>query len=678
MFPLPLARTSAALCACFLLTAAALRADVTLPAIFSDHAVLQRAAKTLVWGKAAPGERVTVTLGTVATATATAGPDGRWQATLDLHAAPSGPFELVVQGKNRAAAADVLVGEVWLCSGQSNMEWPLTQALDSKREIAESADPSLRQFLVEKKFSPVPLDACVGKWTVAAPETTSGWSACGYFFTRGLRKGLGVPVGFINSTWGGTPIQSWTSNEGSDKDPDLKAGRIKAQEQRLAFENYVPRYQEWQQANGRTDQPKSDPAAFAGRDVDTADWKRVKLPARVSTVGLPAAGAVWVRHERTITPEQAGKGFELFLDGVRETCEVYWNGKKIGTGTLSSTEHRYGVRGNLVEAGKGVLAVRIFSAADGLGIEPGGTRFRYGSNTSLAGEWLAKEEYALPPLDTAPKQPTVPQEPARVSAWLYNGMIAPLIPYGIRGVAWYQGEQNSGAGYQYRTAFAALINDWRGRWGEGNFPFLFCQLPNYNPRQPRPTESVWAELRESQATALKLPNTGQATLIDVGEENNIHPANKQAAGDRLARVAMTNVYGKPTPFSGPVFDGSAVEAGKVRVRFKPMDKGLVAKELPPTYQRMANDPNPVPLVRNSPGGEVEGFAVCGEDKKWKWATAKIEGNAVVVWSDEVPAPVAVRYAWADNPVCNLYNTAGLPAAPFRTDDFPPISLKAKY
>jgi sialate O-acetylesterase len=257
-------------------------------------------------------------------------------------------------------------------------------------------------------------------------------------------------------------------------------------------------------------------------------------------------------------------------------------------------------------------------------------------------------------------------------------MVAPLIPYAISGVIWYQGESNIGRAWQYRTAFPLLIKDWRRQWGQGDFPFYFCQLANFKEKQAEPGESVWAELREAQSATLALPRTGQAVLIDIGESRDIHPRNKKPAGERLAALALANNYEQAIPFSGPVYESSQFADGKAVLHFKHTDGGLVARPLPDTFDVETKIKETAPLIRNSPESELEGFAICGEDKKWGWARAMIDGDTVIVWSEKIPSPVAVRYAWADNPTGNLYNGAGLPASPFRTDDFPLTTLNVKY
>ena len=667
-----------------LCAAASLRADIVLPALFSDHAVLQKSNNVPVWGKASPGEPVKVTLDKVS-ASAVAGADGKWKVALDLSSLGPGPFELVVQGKNSLTVKDVLVGEVWLCGGQSNMEWPLRASKGAAEEIARSANPLLRQFKVDRAPSPVLLDEAKGKWVVATEASTPDFSAAGYFFGKALQNELKVPVGLLNDSMGGTVIETWMSAEALAADPELKAGAEKARNDRQAFDEYAEKYRAWQKQFDRLDRPTANPEAFTGADVDTADWKPVTMPGLFSAAGLPDAGAVWIRRKFPVPSKPdifVNKGIDLYLGNVRDSNTVFWNGRKIGESDITAVDHRYGIRFNFVIEGENVLAARIFNPATGAGIEPGNPRFQ-GNHFMLAGEWLAKAEFALPPLDDAAKQalpprPAVPIEPQNVASYLFNGMINPVIPYAIQGAIWYQGEGNWQRGFQYRTAFPSLIKDWRAKWGRGDFPFYFCQIANLGVHSLKPEESPFAEVREAQSMTLSLRKTGQAVLIDIGEEGNIHPADKQSVGDRLARIALADTYGKSIAFSGPVYDSMAAEGNKVRLRFKHAEGGLVAKPLPEAYQPLSTDPKTVPLVRNSPGGELEGFTVCGLDHKWSWATAKIDGDAVVVWSDAVPEPVAVRYAWAQNPFCNLYNAAGLPASPFRTDDFPVTSAKNKY
>jgi len=499
-------------------------ADVQLPAIISDHMVLKKGTDVPIWGKAAPGEEISVSLDGVSAKTK-AGKDGKWRVLLDLSKSFPGPFEMTVAGKNKIAINDVLVGEVWLASGQSNMALVVKMTTGAESEIAGSSNPMLRQFFVDRALSDKPADDCQGRWEVAAPATTGNFSAVAYFFAKHLQKELGVPVGFINSSVGGTPCEAWISPEAIDTQPHLKEAREAA----LKAE-----------------------AARAGGD------------------GSPQAAG-----KRKISREDKGR---------------------------------------------------------------------------------------------TKKEPSV----------LFNGMINPLVPYAINGVVWYQGEANVDRAWQYRSAFQLLIRDWRAQWGQADLPFYFCQLASHLPKLPQPSDSAIAELREAQSMALKLPDTGQAVLIDIGESNDIHPKNKRDVGDRLAAIALVNHYGKKAPFSGPVYQSMKVEGGKIRLTFAHVDGGLVAKALPATYIVKSTAGETAPLVRNSPNSQLEGFAISGADHKWVWADAKIDGDSVVVWSDKVPAPVAVRYAWADNPTCNLSNASGLPASPFRTDDDPAMTRDVVY
>jgi sialate O-acetylesterase len=665
------------------------RADVRLPAIFSDHMVLKKSAKVPIWGGADPGEEVTVALADL-TARATAGDDGKWVATLDLSDSPQGPFELMIEGKNKLTIADVVVGEVWVASGQSNMEWSLAGTAGAAEEIAASANPLLRQFLVTKKASSEPLGDMEGRWVVASPATSGGFTAVGYYFAKRLQRELQIPVGLINTSWGATGSEAWTSVQALDSVPDLKATRERLWAEQSDYpakkKAFVDRMDAWIKESGREDKPTGDVSAYAGLDVSTEGWLPITLPGPVKAPGLPEAGIVWLRQEIELSPAQAkiNNNLRIPLDGFDS---IYWNGELLKETTykefpgigFSRSCGPYVIPFAKERAGKNVLAIRLYQPTTPAVFPNGG---QIGS-INLSQKWWAKAEYAFPAIApektaAAPVPPALAAEPHNVASYLYNGMVAPLIPYAISGVIWYQGESNAGRAWQYRTAFPLLIKDWRKQWGQGDFPFYFCQLANYLTKQPAPGESAWAELRDAQSATLALSKTGQAVLIDIGEAMDIHPRNKKDVGERLAAIALAKDYGKDIPCSGPVYESARFEDGKAILRFKPADGGLVARPLPATFDLETKTQATAPLIRNSPRSELEGFAVCGEDKKWVWADAKIQGQTVVVWSEKVPSPVAVRYAWADNPTCNLYNGAGFPASPFRTDDFPPITLNGKY
>jgi sialate O-acetylesterase len=660
-------------------------ADITLPPLISDHMVLQGAEKVPVWGKADPGEEIVVSIAGKS-ATTKAADDGKWMVFLDLTETGSGPFEMTVQGKNKVVVRDVVVGEVWLASGQSNMEWALSKTSRAEEEIAGSLNPLLRQFSVKKNASPHPAEDVEGSWVIASPETSGGFTAVGYYFGKHLQNVLGRPIGIVHSSWGGTPSEAWTSEEALGTVPDLKAAsdRIRADviEYPARKAAFVEQMGSWLEETGREDRRDADAAAFAGNDVATDTWIPISLPGDVRAGELPDWGAVWLRKEIDI-PAVPSTNLELILpiDGFDS---VYWNGKLLQETTFETFAGLRDVRrrGPLsippadIKPGTNILAIRLFQPA----VPAKFTAEPRAGSQSLSGSWLAKAEYELPapPADNpAPVPMNVASETKNAPAFLYNGMIDPLIPYAIRGAIWYQGESNAGRAWQYRTAFPLLIADWRKQWEQGDFPFYFCQLANYQAKTSEPGESAWAELREAQSLTLSLPNTGQAILIDLGESADIHPMNKKDVGDRLALIALAGEYGKEISFSGPVFDSVKFEGGKAIVSFKHVDGGLVAGSLGETYDVRKSAGETAPLVRNSPESELEGFAVCGADLVWHWADAKIEGDSVVVSSPSVPEPVAVRYAWANNPTCNLYNRAGLPAGPFRTDDFPATTRENK-
>jgi sialate O-acetylesterase len=669
-------------------------ADVKLPAIISDHMVLEKAAKVSIWGSGDPGEEVTVSLNGIA-ATAKADAAGKWMLALNLKDSAPGPFEMTVAGKNKLTLSDVVIGEVWVASGQSNMQFMVREAIGAEGEMARPANPLLRQFAVKMKATSELMDDVQGKWVSASPETVGNFTAVGYFFAKMLQKELSVPVGLIHTSVGGTPCESWTSAEALATVPDLKASSellwaaVKAApEKKKAF---IESMEAWTKENRREDKPCADAAAYTGPEVSSDGWVAVKLPGAVTAPGLPQAGAVWLRKEIDL-PADPAKRVPLSLP-INGFDSVYWNGRLLKQTTFRDFEGLgfvrrrgpFNVEPEDIKVGKNILAIRLYEPISPavFPADTGGPRAGNGGSSSLAGEWLAKTEYKFPAipaekLAAAPQPPVIPPSPIHAASFLFNGMVHPIIPYAIRGVIWYQGEANTSRAYQYRTAFPLLISDWRQQWKQGDFPFYFCQLPIFRPKASMPGESGWAELREAQSMALKLPNTGQAVTIDVGETGNLHPRNKKDVGERLALIALAQDYGKAIPFSGPVYDSIKVESGKAILSFLHTDGGLTAKPLPETDVVSSLTNETATLVRNSPNSQLEGFAICGEDRKWVWSDAKIDGNNVIVWSDKVPSPMAVRYAWADNPTCNLTNGSGLPASPFRTDDFPPVTLKGRY
>ncbi|HEY8966834.1 MAG TPA: sialate O-acetylesterase, partial [Candidatus Methylacidiphilales bacterium] len=643
-------------------------AAVSLPPLFSEHLVLQRSAATAVWGRAEAGEKVKVALGE-ARGEAVTGADGRWRVELDLSAVKEGPFELAVEGSNRLTVADVLVGEVWLCSGQSNMAYTLNRATGGAEEVAASANPRLRQFRVDAKSAEQPAEECRGAWVVAGPATAASFSAVGYYFAKDLQKSTGVPVGIVLSAWAGTVATAWTSTEALDADPELKGildhGLQLETEYPQKKADYVARFPLWEAAQGRRDHA-ADPAPFLDAASEEG-WRKVALPGNQRDLGLPDAGAVWFRRTVEIPAAAAGSVLSLDVGGPHDFGAIYWNGTKIGGMTEATAggkvdTKRYVVPKDLVRAGANVLAIRLFTPTEKGGFSTAPFLDVGAARTLLADGWLAKAEFELPPLtDTARQEcPQVPGAPdaRNVAGRLYNGMIAPLVPETLAGVVWYQGEQDCGRPRaQYLKMLRTLIGDWRRHWG-AELPFVLCQLPNYGPKGDTPGESRWAEIRQAQLDALALPKTAGVVLVDLGEKD-VHPPTKKPAGERMALAALGAFYGKGMPFSGPVCQSATAKDGALVLGFRHAEDGLVARPLPADYQPTYLSPERKPLVRHSPNGELEGFALCGPDRKWAWADARIDGQTVVVSSPAVPKPVAVRYAWADNPTCNLYGASGL-------------------
>lgn len=663
-------------------------ADVHLPSILSDHMVLQRAEKVPIWGTADPGEAVTVSIDKQTVKTK-ADPDGRWKAVLNLQELGQGPFTLTVEGKNKLERADVLVGEVWVASGQSNMEFTVARGIGAEEEIAGSANTLLRQFTVKKSATAQPQEDLQGEWIVASPESTGRFTAVGYFFAKKLQSELKVPVALVHTSWGGTPCEAWTSEAGIGSVADLATSGSRArkliEEAPAMAKAFSEKMEKWVGENGRQDKPVADPLVYAGENVSVEGWVPVQISGTLKGEGLPQTGAVWLRREVEVaTPPTGVYPLSISVDGFDS---IYWNGKLLKETTYKDFPGRGALRrfgpldisGTLVKPGKNVLAIRLYEPV-APAVFPGESK---AGGIVISGTWMAKGEYEFPPiapsaLASAPAMP--PSAPAlqNVASFLFNGMVNPITSYAMRGVIWYQGEANAGRAFQYRTTFPLMIADWRKQWARGDFPFYLCQLANYMAKKELPGDSAWAELREAQTLAASGPNCGEAILIDVGEARDIHPRDKKTPGERLAAIALAKDYGKKIPYSGPVFQSMEITGTKVTLTFAHLEGGLVARELPAKYMLQSSANQEADLVRNCPQSELEGFAICGEDKKWVWANAKIEGEKVVVWSDSVAKPIAVRYAWADNPTCNLYNRAGFPAGPFRTDDFPLSTANNKY
>jgi sialate O-acetylesterase len=627
------------------------QAQISLPKIFGNDMVMQRDITIPVWGNAAPGTNVTAILGTVQT-TSQADKEGKWMVRFPKFNA-GGPYTLKIYETGKPDKAielkGILIGDVWLASGQSNMEWQVQQAKDASTEIANANFPQIR-FLVVGHSNQIKLQSGIisGKWKICDTTNVKDFSAVAYFFARKIHVDQNVPVGIIQSTWGGTKIEPWTSREMLVTSPITRAKTLSVDTLRFDREDFIRdslnQIRFWEIVyNPQNNADKIFPAA----DYDDAGWTNIDMPNVLKNFGIGNyVGMVWIRKKISLPESFAGKDITINLGHPEMNYSLYFNGKEICKNIwYSNPDHSYTISAALVQPGENTIAVRIAMLWGGGGLNPANDIYITdgSSKITLAGKWLYKKdlETAIPKIPNYQGNPTV----------LFNSMINPLIPYGIKGFLWYQGESNAEDAYNYRKLFPMLIADWRQHWQQGNLPFLYVQLANYMQRKPLPTESEWAELREAQTLTLSHPNTGMACTIDIGEAGSVHPVNKQEVGRRLALIANKLVYKKHEIISGPMYNQFKIEGNRIRISFS----------------------NNGSVLSTSDGNEVTGFAIAGNDRHFYWAKAKIEGNEVVVYSDNVPAPVAVRYAWADNPDCNLINSEGLPAIPFRTDDWKGIT-----
>ena len=635
-----------------------------LSPLFGDHAVLQRDRPVALWGWANAQASVSVTLrGTslpvAPTSQSSAAADGRWLVQLGPLPA-GGPYRLeVVSGDRRTAANDILVGDVWLCSGQSNMEFPVSGAKDAAAEKASANWPRIRHLAVARVIAGEPQQSLGAvKWAVCAPESVSSFTAVGYFFARRLHQDLQVPIGLVNTSYGGTRAECWTSAEALSTLPEFASPLSRFRElvtrsreqQAQTGQDYDTRMRAWYRANDPGSGRDAAPWAEAAANL-TAGWHDVTLPAKLKeskAVPTNFTGTVWLRRDVDLPEAVAGKGGMLNLVRVKDMNAAWVNGRSVGDSESVNWLRKQRVPAGLLHAGRNTVAVRLVclegecgltGKAEDLALTPEGL-----PPVALAGTWKLRLGVAFA---DAPPMPARFDRVAGVTS-LYNGMIAPLLPLTLTGMLWYQGESNTDAAWQYRKLLPALIRDWRGRFAQGDTPFLIVQLPNHMGRGTRPESSAWAEMREAQAlTARTVPGCGLTVTIDIGEAENVHPINKQEVGRRLALAAEAQVYRLPVAASGPRFRAMTIENGTIRIAFDAA-AGLAASD----------------------GLPLTGFAIAGSDKRFKWATARLDGETVVVSAPDVPSPMAVRYAWASNPACNLTAASGLPAAPFRTDDWP--------
>lgn len=659
----------AALCAALCVTSAAQSAAPTplrLAGVFGDNMVLQRGAHLPVWGWAPPGSRVTVRfLGS--RAVAKAGDDGRWRAKLGSQQ-PGGPFELSVECEATSLTLhNVMVGDVWLCSGQSNMAMALGLVKDGPAEVAAADHPGVRLLAVSRRVGVRPADDIgTSGWKVCTPDTATSFSAVAYLFGRDLHRHTGVPVGLVHASWGGTPVESWMSEEAlaalprwRDRIRDLERPDAGADSASLAAAHRA-RMAAWERIVDERD-PGNAGETWAAPGHDDSDWETMALPGSWDTRDLPTYdGTVWFRRTVEIPEQLLGQNLRVVLSDADDDDRTYVNGHLVGSTRGFGKVRRYAIPPGVARAGTNQVTVRVLDFAAGGGISGDPAYLRVDATDSsgtitiipLAGEWRWRRGVELTDVPHRPVETTS----AMRLAGLYNGMIRPLAPVALKGVIWYQGESNAPRAAQYRALFPAMIRDWRRTWDAGALPFLFVQLPEFLPADPRPVDSSWAELREAQAMALELPRTGMAVTLGLGNPDDIHPLNKQDVAARLVRLARHVAYGEQDVVPcGPLYRRDSARHtgdGWMRLRFVHTGAGLRAR-----------------------GGELRGFALAGEDRVFHWADeTRIEGNdTVLVRSAAVPRPVAVRYAWHSNPDATLENSEALPAGPFRTDDWPGVT-----
>ncbi len=639
--------------------ALSVNAKVSLPKFFSDNMVLQRNIQIPVWGWSKPGEKIVIKFHSQTKKT-TADSKGNWMIKLDPEKA-GGPFLLHISGENVIELTNVLVGEVWLCSGQSNMEWLVRYSMNANEEIKSANNPNIRHIKVEKTINSLPQkDISNGKWQVCDTSTVGDFSAVAYFFAQAIYQKLHVPIGIINASWGGSNIETWISRQGFESSDEFSAMIAKMPEV-SADSLYKPRI-------SAITKKVEDIQHTKLSSFDEASFKEIHFEDKnLPTLYQPKAweeqslgefdGIVWLRKTITLTKEQSTKQATIFLSMIDDEDITFINGKQIGTTAQWDAERKYIIPPGILKEGENVIVVKVIDGGGGGGMwgKPENVRLDLGNEIiSLAGDWKFQVESIKVNFD----QNEFP-------SLCYNGLIAPLLPYAFKGVLWYQGESNADRAFQYRKAFPLLIRDWRKKWNT-DFPFYFVQLATYETKGNSNEGSEWAELREAQTLTLKVPKTGMVVTTDVGNPKDIHPINKKTVGQRLASLALNNDYKFPMICQSPMFKSMEIKGGTAIITFENKGTGLVTPD------------------KNS---EVKGFEIAGSNQIFYPAKAKIISgasgtsthNKVVVESPEVPNPVAVRFGWkGDNSDCNLFNAEGLPAVPFRTDDWKMLTRDKKY
>jgi sialate O-acetylesterase len=618
--------------------------QIKLPRLISDGVILQHNVELNLWGWSSANESITLTLQGKIFQT-TADTNGQWKIKLPKQPA-GGPHELLFKGKNEITVSNVLFGDVWICSGQSNMELTMERVKEKYPDvIANANNDNIREFLVADKydFKKEHNDLDAGRWVSATPKNVLNFSAVAYFFAIELYNKYQVPLGLINAALGGSPAEAWMSEDALKAFPEAWA-----EMQRFKDDNLIKEMEQRDQQSNRTWYSKLNSTdrginKWHSPDLDLSDWLEMTIPGYWADGPLGNVnGSVWFRRKVDVPASMTGQPGALWMGRIVDADSVFVNGKFVGTTSYQYPPRRYSFNDDVLNPGENIISVRIINSGGRGGFVLDKPYFlAVGNDTiNLEGKWKYKQGSVMAPIEG--------QMPIRWKpGGLYNRMIAPLLDYNIKGVIWYQGEANTRDPKQYKEVFPALINNWRDKWNQGEFPFLFVQLANFMEPTSEPVESNWAATRQAQLDALSLPNTSMAVIIDAGEWNDIHPLNKEDVGKRLALAAQHVAYSdKQVVHSGPIYQSYKIKKNKITITFSQTGSGLVAKG----------------------ENELRYFSLAGSDKKFVWAKAKIEGTNVVVWSDQITRPVAVRYAWANNPEgANLYNKEGLPASPFTTE-----------
>jgi sialate O-acetylesterase len=627
--------------------------QISLPKIFSDHMVLQRDKPITIWGTANRNEKIMISFH-LQKKNILADKNGRWQLTLANENA-GGPYQLIVKGKNTITINDVLVGDVWLCSGQSNMEWPLQATDSASMEIPKANFPSIRHFKVPRSASSsLESNVTGGEWKLCTPANAPEFTAVGYYFAKRLTKDLSIPIGLINSTWGGTQIESWISADAFAQDEEFKhlfKGMKSLDLDSLVKAKANNMLSKIKSMQGELPQNAVEAASWKNADIDDKSWPEMSLPLIWEAQGLADFdGVVWYRR-KVFIDAPAKSAAKISLSMIDDSDETFVNGIKVGETRNKWNEQRsYQIPAGVLKEGENIIAVRVEDTGGGGGIYGDSSlmKLTYDDKViSLAGKWKFKVESILSGQSINPNSsPTI----------LYNAMVNPLIQYNIKGFLWYQGETNVSRAYQYRKTFPLLIKNWRSKWKQDGLPFYYVQLATFNENNGNSENgSAWAELREAQALTLSVPHTGMATTTDIGDPKDIHPRNKRDVGERLALLALHRTYAKDILDTGPVLKSFEIKDDKIIITF---DQSLVVRD---KY------------------GYVRGLELAADNKKFVPAKAEANNNVLVVWTKDITRPVAVRYGWADDASeCNLFNAEGLPVAPFRTDQRKGITHNTKF